>query len=197
MVDDMPAPYGDLSALTGTLTGTLASEDAIDIPFYQGGWTGSPCYDGPCSGTITLVPPPAIAVEIDIKPGSDRNPINPFSRGVIPVAILGADTFDVAEVNVTTLAFGPDGAAPAHKKGGHWGDVNDDGVMDLVSHYRTPETAIAFGDEETCVAGETLDGVPFEGCDTISTLVPCGNGYAAALVLPLLWIGRRGRRKRP
>jgi hypothetical protein len=46
------------------------------------------------------------------------------------------------------------------------------------------------------VTGETLDGIPFEGCDTINTQPPCGDGYAAALVLPpLLWIGGRRRRK--
>jgi hypothetical protein len=44
-------------------------------------------------------------VKIDIEPGSDGNPINPKSRGVIPVAILGSDTFEVADVDVTTLAF--------------------------------------------------------------------------------------------
>jgi hypothetical protein len=145
---------------------------------------------------ISGVPPPS-TIAIAIKPWSDTNPINPFSQGMIPVAILGSETFDAADVDETTLAFGPDGAAPAHKKGGHLGDVNDDGLTDLLSHYWTPETGIALGDTEACVTGETLDGIAFDGCDSIVAQPPCGNGYAAALVLPpIVWVGGRRRRKR-
>jgi hypothetical protein len=135
---------------------------------------------------------------VDVKPDSDTNPIQPFSQGVVPVAILGADDFDVTTIDRATLALAPGPVAPAHSQGGHEEDVNGDGFPDLVSHYRIPEIAFRDDTTELCVSGFTADGSEIEGCDTIQLVGGCGLGPELAGLLPaLLWRRARRSRRRP
>jgi parallel beta-helix repeat protein len=43
--------------------------------------------------------PSVIEAIVDIRPGSNINPLNPKSQGVLPVALLGTEDFNVAEID--------------------------------------------------------------------------------------------------
>jgi hypothetical protein len=108
-----------------------------------------------------------IEVDLDIQPGSESNSVRLEGRVLLPVAILGSESFDVADVDVTSLMFGPAGAAPAHAVGDHLGDVDADGLVDLVSHYRIEGAGFSADDARACVIVSAPDNMPLEGCDTI------------------------------
>ena len=100
------------------------------------------------------------------KPDDDNNKVTTKGKGVLPVAILTTDDFDASTVDASTLSFGPGGAAPAHS-GGHLEDVDGDGDLDLMLHFRTQEHGLASGDTEACISGMTLDGTELQGCDSV------------------------------
>jgi len=115
-----------------------------------------------------------LRVQIDIKPGSDRNPVKPNKPGVLPLAILTTTEFDATTVDVATVCFG-DAETPAErdcneKHGqGHPEDVDGDGDVDLVLHYEIAQTGIDPGDTQACLTGRTRSGIGFYGCDVVWT----------------------------
>jgi len=117
---------------------------------------------------LTLAPQ-EIEVEIDIKPGSDPNSINLGSKGVVPVAVLTTDDFDAGSVDPTTVKFA--GALPLR-----WAmeDVDGDGDMDLLFHFKTQELGLNGDSTEATLTGTTTDGTPIQGTDTVN-IVPKGK----------------------
>jgi hypothetical protein len=105
-----------------------------------------------------------LTVIIDIKPGDGTNPINLKSKGVIPVAIVTTSTFDATTVDPSSVTFGPSGTK---SQSSSLEDVNGDGLLDLVLHFRTQQTGIQSSDTQACLNGQTSTGTSIQGCASI------------------------------
>lgn len=105
-----------------------------------------------------------VAVTIDIKPDSFPNSINLKSKGNVPVAILSDSTFDATTVDKNTVIFAgvsplPIGQTPE--------DMNGDGLLDIVLHFKTQDLDLQTDNTEACLSGKTSDEQDIEGCDSV------------------------------
>lgn len=130
-----------------------------------------------------------IPVAVDIKPGSCPNPLNRRSRGVVPVAIAGADEVDVTQIVPETIVLDEvvlplrhryrDVATPFAPLLGKV-DAEDcteegaDGLLDLVLHFYSEHLVDSLNPQvERCdvivvrLTGEFLDGTPLVGEDVM------------------------------
>lgn len=114
----------------------------------------------------------AISVSIDIKPGSDSNCFNSNGNGVIPVAILGSETFDASTVDPMSVTL--DGAEVRTKgksdNAGALEDVNGDGFLDLV--VQIVDDSIYTGDTTAYISGSTWGGEVITGSDEVCIRPP-------------------------
>jgi uncharacterized delta-60 repeat protein len=165
---------GTVTSGFGGDTGAVALAPDGDIVAVAS--TGS-CGPSGCAFDVALArfagDPRDIEVDVDVRPGSDENPVKP-GAGLIPVAIMTTGVFDAATVDPSTVCFGDVGAVTerdcteAHGRG-HAEDVDGDGRPDLVLHFESGETGIDAGDESACLSGRTRGGVAIHGCDSIRT----------------------------
>jgi hypothetical protein len=162
-----PVGVGENNTFVDQAAGTYAVfNDYMLSSGYAVGWE----FDGDATGCA----PPVIEVDIDIKPGSFPNSVNHRGKGKIPVAILSTADFDApSDVGPDSLTFGPTGdedslafCSPSPE------DVDGDGLYDLVCHFFTQSAGFACGDEMGVLKGQTVDGVPMEGSDSVRIL-PC------------------------
>ncbi len=122
-------------------------------------------------------------VMVDIKPGSCDNPYNVKSKGVLPVAILGSDLFDVTMVDPTTVTLaGVPAKQWAYEDVSTSGDCSvsgGDGYLDLVLHFDVKALTATLGNVSD---GDSVDlllegyilpelgTVHFSGFDTVTIL---------------------------
>jgi hypothetical protein len=126
---------------------------------------------------------PALAVSVDIRPGSCPNPVNVKSKGVLPVAILGAEDFDVNSIDAVSVRLAgveplrssyEDVASPA-VDGNECpcSEEGPDGYTDLTLKFETQKVVEALGEVNdgdvptVALTGVLEDGMPIEGMDCI------------------------------
>ena len=132
-----------------------------------------------------------VEVNVDIKPTSCPNPLNFKSKGVLPVAILGTDEFDVSEIDPATVEL--EGVSPlrwaiedvATPFDGVPSDCDDcstpgpDGYQDLTLKFSTQAVVAALGDVEDgdCVIltltgnlKEDFGGAAIQGEDVVKII---------------------------
>ncbi len=118
-----------------------------------------------CWALLTLekvVPPSTMFVNVDIKPRSCPNPFNPKSNGVVPVAVLGTEEFDVTTIDPATVMLDR--------------DFDDDleGVYAVRWAYEDVATPVIDGEEcecTTCGADGYMDlTLKFDTQEVLSTL---------------------------
>jgi streptogramin lyase len=137
----------------------------------------------------------AVVMEIDIKPGSCPNPFDTKSKGVLPVAVLGTEDFDVTAIDPDTIQLTREGyevgvfplrwsyedvATPFEGEPCECHELNDDGYLDLSLKFDTQEVKDTL--ELKAEVGNTIPllitgnlmedagGTPIEGADCIWVL---------------------------
>lgn len=187
--------YGSTFSLVGSFVGlprTAAGNDSLLV------------YGNLTSASFTVNP---IEVNIAVKPWSDPSPINLKSEGVVPVAILGSEAFDVSKIDQSSLLLA--GASPKEKgKSGKIGSIEDldgDMFMDLVVHFPTQDMLLECWDTEVYLTGLMDNGEPIFGMHQIWTPGCQGPKYAVSLqpipepvtlwLLSLGWLALPRKRK--
>jgi hypothetical protein len=130
----------------------------------------APPNPGEADYSVSGAPIPEITVDIDIKPGSDPNCFNNDGHGVIPVAILGSETFDVHDINPATVQLAGLGVRVVGKRKkylAHIEDVNGDGFDDLVVQIENSAGTFVSGSGTATLTGQLNDCTAFEGTDSI------------------------------
>ncbi len=165
LLDDSVTQY--IGSGDWTLTVTYVNGgDQIDLLFSSYG--GVPVY-------LERIENETDEVEIDIKPGGNPNNINLKSKGVVPVALLTAGDFEAGDVDPGSVEF--EGALPVRAK---LCDVDEDGDMDMLFHFRTQELIKSVDNPEgldetsteATLTATTIDGVQIEATDQVR-IVPC------------------------
>jgi hypothetical protein len=173
--EDGLVAYWDLDEGDGEIAGD-SSVNGNDGTIVGAEWVESGALIGFCS-----------PVTVDIKPGSCPNPLNLASSGVLPVAVLGSESFDVSTIDpgsiflegVPTIRTSYEDVASVVTDANECecNTADPDGHMDLTLKFRTQDIVeeLIYSQDELAkgqtlaltLTGELLDYTGVEGTDCV------------------------------
>jgi hypothetical protein len=155
------------------IRGGASNSSGDDIASWDRSALGEPFKEyGPVGFRVASLTISVVAVKVDIKPGSCPNPINVKSRGVLPVAVLGSEDFDVSSIDAASICLA--------------------GVAPIRSSYEDVATPVSKSNECECTT-EGADGftdltLKFETQMIVEALGEVNNGDEFVLELTgVLW----------
>ena len=112
---------------------------------------------------------PELSADIDIRPETHSDALNPKGNGLVRIAILTTSQFNATRLNASTVRFGATGTeAPSlHTV---LTDVDRDGDIDMVVHVRSRGTGIPCGATSAVLKGQTLSGEAVRGQGELRTV---------------------------
>ena len=174
----------DATSMTGKLdadfssTATLKSADVYGVDEFGTSFLIEGAYlQSTIDGKIypSSSSPGPITINIDVKPDDETNAFNNNGNGVIPVAILGSDTFDVTQIDLDTVELDTLQIKVAGKSNNtlaHLEDVNEDSFIDYVVQIEDSDVVYEEGDDLAMLTGMLFDGQEFMGTDSIWIVPP-------------------------
>lgn len=106
-------------------------------------------------------------IDIDIKPGSEANRIDPAGPGVVPVAILSPSDVALTHIDRATIRFGDLGTEARGLSAYH--DLGGDGDIDILAAFRTRDTGLSCASGYGFVTARLYSGQYISGSDTVNT----------------------------
>jgi hypothetical protein len=131
---------------------------------------------GPFTNEVLAYSPVRI-VSIDIKPGSDPNSINLGEQGLLPVAILGTQDFDVTTIDPDIIELGgvslaERGSRKTPKLAYSLEDVDGDGFTDMIAFFDVQmlvtDGVLEVTTTELELTATLDDGTPIKGTDSVN-----------------------------
>jgi hypothetical protein len=124
--------------------------------------------------------------QVDVKPWSESNVVDPRSPSLLTVAVFSDMDFDALQVDLQSLRLGP---GDARARNYRVYDLNRDRIPDLLAYFRLRDLRVGCGETALELTGRTYAGSEFAGRDEVTNR-QCAGTQPSRITVSALIDGR-------